>query len=756
MAQSTGVTGPRRLLTRLRAVMREPRSGQDKLNQVVRLIAADMVAEVCSCYLTRAGEVLELFATEGLKPEAVHRTRLGYGEGLVGTIAVTAQPLTLSDAQSHPAFAYRPETGEEIYQSLMGVPISHGGKVIGVLVVQNKTRRHYDEEEVEALEIVAMVLAELAAGGELVNPHELSGPEGAVTRTQMLDGMPLVGGLGMGTVVIHRPSVHIIDVVAEDPGRERARLFQAAQRMQADVDRKLDAPDMVGSGAHRDVLETYRMFARDSGWLARITEAIASGLTAEAAVSHVQADMRARMSKVPSALFRERLHDLDDLANRLLHYLSGTNEQRVPVPQEGEFIVVARSMGPAEFLDYDRDRLRGLILEEGSPTMHVTIMARAFSVPVVGRVRDALQRISADETAIVDGVRGEVVVQPGDDLIDHYREETVARAARRATYERLRDSPARTLDGTDISLNINVGLEVDVDHLDATGAEGVGLFRTEIPFMISARFPDVPSQTELYRRILTKADNRPVVFRTLDIGGDKRLPYLPQMEEDNPALGWRAIRIGLDRPQILRNQLRALIRAAGDGALRVMFPMVSDVSELVAARAMLDHALDQARAGGEPVPAAVHVGVMLEVPALLWQLDDLLPQIAFLSVGTNDLMQFLYASDRGNPRMAGRYDILSPAMLALVEGLVAQCARHQVELAVCGEAAGETVQALGLIGVGVRRLSMPPSRIGAVKLMIRSLRLGELEAYLAVIRRWQVASLRVPLGNFARDHGISI
>lgn len=756
MNPTNPVSGPRRLLRRIRDVMAGGGSAQHRLDQVVKLIAGDMVAEVCSCYLMRAGEVLELFATQGLNPESVHSTRLRVGEGLVGHIAAYGRPLNLADAQSHPLYAYRPETGEEIYQSLMGVPITRDGRVVGVLVVQNRTRRHYDEEEVEALLIIAMVLAELVAGGDLVNPQELIESQGAIPGTEVLDGLPLVAGVGLGVIVAHSPQVVVHDLVADDPNHERERLANAVESLQSDVDRLLDAPDLAQAGVHRDILETYRMFSRDSGWLRRIDEAIGSGLVADAAVVRVRDDMRLRLSQATDHYIRERIADLDDLANRLLKYLSGAEDVPRANQFDAPFILVARSLGPAEFFDYDRDLMRGVVLEEGSPATHVTIIARAFEVPLIGRVRDALARLRSGETAIVDGERGQIVTRPSGNLIQAVQEFDTNRAAQRVAYQALRDEPARTRDGVDITMSINAGLLVDLDRLHESGADGVGLFRTEIPFMISAEFPDVDAQSDLYANIFRQAADKPVVFRTLDIGADKRLPYLPLDEEENPALGWRSIRIGLDQPAILRQQLRALIQAAAGRPLSIMFPMVSQVAEFESARHLVDRELARAQELGHPLPERVRAGVMLEVPALIWELDRLWPLVDFISVGTNDLMQFLFASDRSNPKVADRYSLLTQSGLSLMADITARAADAEVELSVCGEAAGRPLEAMALIGCGVRHLSMAPSRLGGIKMMIRSLSYEPLRKYVTSLRAGATTNLRQSLRGYARDHNIVI
>ena len=756
MEQGLAPTGSRRLLRRLRDIMAGSGSAQQRLDKIVQVIAADMVAEVCSAYIMRAGEVLELFATEGLRREAVHNTRLRVGEGLVGVIAATARPLALADAQAHPDFAYRPETGEEIYHSLMGVPILRSGRVLGVLIVQNRTLRNYTEDEVEALQTIAMVLAELAASGELVEPGELAPSDGIALLPLRLDGTRLNAGLALGVAVLHAPRIVIRQIVAEDPEAELVRLGDAVNGMQSAIDALLAASDVADGGEHRDILETYRMFAADRGWLARIREAVRSGLTAEAAVQKVQDDNHARMNQISDHYLRERLLDLEDLANRLQQHLAGGATSAVAAELPDEFILVARSMGPAELLDYDRRRLKGLVLEEGSPTAHVAIVARALDIPVVGRVRDVLAKVEAGDLVVVDGDHDQVFVRPGEDIQEAIQANVEMRLAQKEKYAEIREAPTQTLDGVSVALHLNAGLFIDLPYLDETGAAGIGLYRTEIPFMVQDSFPDVDQQAELYGRILDHAGDRPVTFRTLDIGGDKVLPYLPDAEEENPAMGWRAIRIALDRPAMLRQQIRALLRAASGRCLRIKFPMVAEVAEFEAAVAVLRIEQQRAMARGLTPPSELKVGVMLEVPALLWQLPALLPMVDFVAVGSNDLLQFLFASDRGNPRLAGRYDPLAPAILALFRGLVRECERHDVPLSLCGEMAGSPLDAMALLGVGFRTLSMAPSAVGPVKMMVRSLRLGPLEELLSSMQDSPDHSLRAKLAAFARDHDVII
>jgi phosphotransferase system enzyme I (PtsP) len=754
MEPGATVPGSRRLLRRLRDVMAGSGTAQERLDRIVKIIAADMVAEVCSCYVMRAGEVLELFATEGLRPEAVHRTRLRIGEGLVGVIAATARPLALADAQSHADFAYRPETGEEIYHSLMGVPILRGGRVLGVLVVQNRTRRHYTEDEIETLQTIAMVLAELAASGALVSPAELQPSEGIALLPMRLEGIKLNAGLASGVAVLHEPRVRIRQVVAEDPQAELQRLQGAVKAMQSAIDDLLASSDLAPGGEHRDILEAYRMFAADRGWVQRMTEAVHSGLTAEAAVQKVQDETRARMSQVSDPYIRERLADLDDLGNRLQQHLAGGPSIAAELPEET--ILIARSMGPAELLDYDRRRLKGLVLEEGSPSAHVTVVARALDIPVIGRVKDVLAKIEPGDLVVVDADEQQVLVRPSEDLQQAVSARLEARAGRRLAYAALRDLPAMTRCGTEIALQLNAGLLLDLPYLDETGAAGIGLFRTELAFMLRDNFPSVGQQAATYRRALEHADTRPVTFRTLDIGGDKLLPYMADIADENPAMGWRAIRIALDRPAMLRQQLRALLRAATGRHLRVMFPMVAETAEFEAARALLDLEVERAAQRAIAPPTKIEVGVMFEVPALLWELPQLLPKVDFLSVGTNDLVQFLFAADRGNPRLAQRYDPLGAPVLRLLAEVVQACRDARVPVAVCGEMAGQPIDAMALIGIGFRTLSMAPANLGPIKAMIRSLDLAPLEELLAGLTRLPPRDLRSRLGDFARDHGVVV
>lgn len=725
----SNLAGPRLLLRRLREVMAEPITAQERLDKIVVLIAANVVAEVCSVYILRADGVLELYATEGLKAEAVHQASLRVGQGLVGLIAAEARPLNLPNARAHPGFAYLPETGEEEYNSFLGVPILRAGRTLGVLVVQNKSHRTYLEDEVEAMQTTAMVIAEMVAAGEL----EAIAQKGTgldLSRPIHAIGVPLSEGVGLGHVVLHEPRVVVTNLIAEDTDRESHRLEAAINRLRLSIDDLLSSGEIAAMGEHRDVLEAYRMFANDRGWIRKIEEAIRNGLTAEAAVEKVQSDMRARMLRQTDPYLRERLHDLDDLAHRLIRELMGRQHGPLASELPQDAIIVARNMGAAELLDYGRDRIRGLVLEEGGPTSHVTIVARALGIPTVGQVDDIVSLADAGDAIIVDGEAGEVYLRPAPDVENAYAEKVRFRARRQAQYRRLRNKPSITKDGVEISLQMNAGLLVDLPHLAEAGAVGVGLFRTELQFMVASSFPRMREQQAQYEQVLDAADGKPITFRSLDIGGDKVLPYLRSIQEENPAMGWRALRLGLDRPGLLRTQMRALLKAAAGRELKLMFPMVAEVDEFLKAKSLVEREIKHLRRHDHAVPENIRLGVMIEVPSLLFQLDELLHHVDFVSVGSNDLFQFFCAVDRGNTRVSDRFDPINLAFLRALKAIVDAANKAHVPVTLCGELAGRPLEAMALIGLGYRDLSMSPASLGPVKAMLRSLDAGRLSARL--------------------------
>lgn len=742
------------MLRRLREVMAEHESAQARLDKVVMLIASNIVAEVCSLYLRRRDGSLELVATEGLNPGAVHNTHLKPGEGLVGLVAEQAEPKQFADAQHHPAFSYRPETGEEAYHSFVGVPILRGGHTIGVLTVQNRTMRQYGDEEVEALQTTAMVIAETLASGGIVSDEVTA--ETRRDSNARFTGQPISESVALGHVVLHEPRIVVTRLIAEDAELELRRLQQAIEDLTGQIDDMMERGDLARAGEHHEVLEAFRMFAHDHGWRRRLHEALATGLTAEAAVQRVRNDTRARMLRMPDQRFRDRLHDIDDLSNRLLRFLSGGTETAATGSLPEDAIVIARTMGPAELLDYDRQRLRGLVLEEGGVNSHVAIVARALGIAAITQCKGVLEAVEQGDAAIVDAQGGELHLRPTQEVISAYADKVRFQARKQAQYAALRNVPAMTLDDQRVGLHINAGLLFDLPHLDQSGADGIGLFRTELQFMISSTFPRLDQQTRLYKSILDSAGGRPVVFRSLDVGGDKVIPYFRAGAEENPALGWRAIRMALDRPALFRTQIRALLRAAQGRELRVMLPMISDVSEFETARALIDRELTILKKHGRTEPSKLMVGAMIEVPALLWQLDSLLPLTDFVSVGSNDLVQFLFAADRGNDRVSGRFDALSPAALRALRQIVLAADRHGTPLTLCGEMAGRPLEAMALVGLGFRSISMAPASVGPVKAMVLSLDAENLRSRLDTLLEERKTSLREDLKRFAAETGVQI
>jgi phosphotransferase system enzyme I (PtsP) len=637
------------------------------------------------------------------------------------------------------------------------VPVLRAGNTLGVLVVQNRAKRTYSEEEVEALQTTAMVLAEMIASGEL-SALAPPGAEPAARRSLHLKGMALSEGIALGHVVLHEPRVVVTNYIADDVPKELKHLDAAIDTLRTDLDQLLEQGDVVDGGEHRDVLEAYRMFAYDAGWVHRLQEAVMTGLTAEAAVERVQSDTRARMLRQTDPYLRERLHDLDDLANRLMRQLTGRNHapSRENLPENA--ILIARSMGPAALLDYDRKRLRGLVLEEGGPQSHVAIVARALGIAAVGEIDNATGIADPGDAIIVDGTAGDVHLRPLPDLEAAYAERVRLRARRQQQYQALRDLPCVTRDGEEITLLINAGLSVDLPHIADTGAAGIGLFRTELQFMVAPNFPRASEQYTLYRAVLDAAADKPVTFRTLDIGGDKVLPYMRNIEEENPALGWRAIRLGLDRPALLRTQLRALLRAAGGRSLKVMFPMIAAVAEFSQAKALVERELTHLRRHGHKLPDAVEVGSMVEVPSLLYQLDELLEHADFLSVGSNDLVQFLYAVDRGNPRVSTRFDPLSAPVLRALKDISEKSREYGKLATVCGELASQPIGALALTALGYRSLSLAPSAVGPVKAMLLDLDVGKAAEFLypLIEKRNATMPIRAHLEKFAADGGLQL
>ncbi|ODT00345.1 MAG: phosphoenolpyruvate--protein phosphotransferase [Erythrobacter sp. SCN 62-14] len=731
----TAAAAARQILTRLTEVMASRLHAQGKLDQVVEIIGECLSSEVCSIYLLREG-MLELFATRGLNQSAVHVTRMAIGEGLTGLIADKVETLNLAEAKAHPDFLYRPETGEEKFHSFAGVPIVYRERAVGVLCVQHVDPRRYEDVEIEALQTTAMVLSELITNAELVDEEEARGLTADQTGPQTLSGLTLVKGLGSGFAVYHQPRVEITQVMAEDTEAERQRVYRAFARMREQIDGLAGQAEFGVGGEHEEVLETYKMFSYDEGWSRRINEAIDSGLTAEAAIERVQQHTRMRMREIDDPLLADRMHDLEDLANRLIRIVAGQIGTAASQGLRRDTILIARNLGPAELLEYDRRRLKGVILEEGSLTAHVVIVARAMNVPVLGRARGEKGAglrgvIREGDEVLLDATAGNAIIRPLPQVAEAFQARFAKSREKQAAYASLRDVEPFTRCGTRIQVMMNAGLRDDMSALAMTGADGVGLFRTEFQFLVSATLPQRERQTRLYRDVLDAAGDKPVIFRTVDIGGDKSVPYLAAgsgEHDENPAMGWRALRLALEREGLMKAQARSLLEAAAGRSLYVMFPMVSEPWEFDEAKAVFDEQLAFLRAKKRLLPERIHFGAMLEVPALAEVLDLMLPKLGFLSIGTNDLTQFLFAADRANPKLAQRYDWLSVSIMRFLRRVMQTSLGSGVDIGVCGEMGGRRLEALALLGIGYRRLSITPAAVGPIKELIRKVDLSEITA----------------------------
>ncbi|MDF3024721.1 MAG: ptsI [Alphaproteobacteria bacterium] len=668
---------PRRIMQTLRDLMNSAQPADTKLDEIVRLVARELRADECSCYIQRAGEVLELYASSNLEPAAC--TEMGrVGEGDIGDVAAAASPIVIGDKK------------EGTYRSFCGVPVLRGGRVRGVLAVRSKSPRNYGEETVDILQTIAMVVAEIVITGGLLTRLEINSSFSSGGKPTHVSGASLARGLAIGTAVLYEPGIAMQQIVAEDAKAEKARLAEALASMHNAIDRMLNRNAVLSGTESRDILEAYQMFAKDRGWLARIDATIEKGLSAEAAVQRVQNETRARMMQISDAYIRERLQDLEDLSNRLLSHL----------------------------------------------------MIHNF--------------VFNGDQVIVDGDHGMVYIGPGDYIVDLYTKTMDARDKRASLYRQKGQQQSVTQDGIKVAVHLNAGLMNEVDSVAALGADGIGLYRTELSFMGWQKYPLVVTQAEFYGNIMDKMAGKPVVFRTLDIGGDKPLPYFKAPEEENPALGWRAIRIGMDRPAVLRTQFRAFIRGSRGRPLKIMLPFVTEVAEFERAKEFLEMEKVRARGNGITVPDKIELGAMIEVPSILWQLDTLLNVADFVAVGTNDLMQYLFAADRNNFALRNRYDVLSPAMLRVMKDIADKCTAANVPFSVCGEMAGTPLEAMVLIALGYRQLSVSAQSVEAVKGMLPTLDTTTLKPYLDQLMQSREHSLRERLLSFARDHHVNL
>ena len=725
-----------------------------RFDKVMNALAKQTKSDGAVCFLLIEENYLELFAAKGLNSKATNQVALKVGDGIIGKVALNKRTRVVKDFTKEPDFIYRAGAGEEKFKSILASPIIRWGRSIGVFGLYKKEIYPFSKQERETLETFAMIFAEWAASDEMRIYKEEFIKQRGITISDKMKGVSLSRGYGVGAAVVHRRRQIIKNLFAEDKKEELERLTDAHTRMNADLDEKFNT-SKLGLGEHADILDAYRMFAKDKGLFNKIAGHIDGGLTAEAAVERAYEDMWNRLSATQDTYLKERLHDLRDIADRLQTYLSGNNSD-VKISDLDSIVLVAQTLGPADLMDYDYKKIKALILEDGTPTMHVAIVAKALGIPVVSKIKDLAKDIRNGDTIAVDGDEGFVYIRPSDKVLATFEQKICKIKNEAAQLESLKNLPAKTLDKQKVYLYVNIGLDFDLNYIESTNCDGVGLYRTEIPFMTADKLPDVETQISYYKKLFDKAQNKKIIFRSLDVGSDKLLPYWAYSGEENPAIGWRSIRITLDRRALLRQQMRAFIRAAKGKELYVMFPMIANLAEFRDAKETFLIELEKEKEISNDVPSKVHIGIMVEVPSVVFQLDSILPETDFISVGTNDLAQFIFACDRTNNRLANRYDVLSVSFLKVMKEIITKANQHNVLCSVCGEMASNPLEAMVLLGLGYRHLSSSGASFAKVKKMVRTSNTKELADYMDTLLNFNERTLRPQLIAYARDHGIEI
>lgn len=720
------------LMESLRLLMAKEMSPNKRLDMLLTLLCETLYMPTVVLYMMRPGDVLECCKMVGRSVELPSFIRLG--EGIIGQVALDRKMiLDCSKSAKH--------------KTMLAVPVVRGNEVLAVLTLLSKKTEFLTQDIIDAVQNVSMVLAEFLMDSE-TEKNKFS-PLKDVPVSKVYEGVGMVRGFAIGEVMLHRHVEIEGPLLATHPEHELKRLNMAFSRVQGTIRRRLAR--VANSSEEKELFESYLLFLNDPDWKTKIVGAIMTGLSAPAALQKIGDEMLEKMRAVSDSYIRERARDFQGLTMRLMSALMHKKHKK---KLNGSKILVADTLGAAELLEYDLKHIKGIIVEDGSQTSHIVIVARAYRIPLLGGVKMATRLFEDTVLVAVDTTAGKVYVRPSDEVLDDLKTRQNLWKKTQTLQNKGRDKPCVTRDKIPISLMLNLGVSGAWDKLPV--ADGVGLYRTELLFMASKTLPDLHSQADAYKRALVLAKNKPVVFRTLDIGSDKVLPYFEKQNEENPAMGWRSIRMVLDRRALLRTQLQALLQATVGKTLYVMFPMITNVSEFVEAKRTLELEVQNAIACKEKLPASIKVGTMLEVPALLFQLDYLLPLVDFISVGTNDLAQFMFAADRTNPQISKRYDVLSPAFLKTLKHIVDYCNKYHVKCSVCGEMAGSPLDALALLGIGVRTLSLSPDALPAVKTAIRSLSLNKFRVYLLSQLNSCQPSLRNMLSSYLRDHHVQI
>lgn len=724
---------------------------QETLENIVKIVAERMGTEVCSLYLFDSKEErLTLWATTGLERAAVGKVTMGVDEGLTGMVIEKNEPVMVVDALAHPRYKYFPETGEERYHSFLGVPIADKRAALGVLVVQTLRRRRFSPHELRLLRAITTQVRGIIVQARLVESLESKEKERQEYRKRMVDairrlhvyektgdggttgakrrpgqfrlsGAGASPGFGMGHAHLQHSEVSLDDVDerrSDDPEAELQRLADAIERSVAEMVRIKEKMHALAPEVDGALFDAQRMMLEDVTFIGKIESRIRDGAAAESALKDVVAEYVEAFLAMSDGYLRERATDVRDIGQHLLRNLLGRDERDAGFDRD--VVLVAHELTLADLSMMEHDHLKGIVLASGGVTSHASILAKSFEIPTVVGVGHVAEVLHEGDNVVVDGNSGVVYVNPSVDVMREYTRLAKEYRAFNLELESIREAKAVTTDGHRVNLYANVGLFGDLHFADLHGAEGVGLYRTEFPFLSYKDFPNEEEQLTLYRKVIERMAGRPVTIRTLDLGADKYPSYLTIGREENPFLGWRSIRISLELPEIFKAQLRAILRAGASGRVRILFPMISSLEELRRVKELLEEARQELDESGQPFDRAMPVGIMIEVPAAVWIAPRLIEEVDFFSIGTNDLIQYLLAVDRNNSKVAPLYEPLHPAVLAAVAD-VAQAAKDAGKMVgMCGEMASDPLCTLPLIGMGLDDLSMGPFFIPVIKRFIRS------------------------------------
>jgi len=713
------------LLKRLKKTLSVLGEAQARLNKIVKIIADSMNSEVCSIYLINKYSILELYATEGLRSKAVHYSQLNVGQGLVGKIAATAEPIKTSQVSKTKGFRYLPETGEEIYNSFLGVPIQRLGKMLGVLVIQNLKNREFTDDDVYGLEIVAMVIAEMAELGAFTSSDGSDELNHNKKNSLTINGLVGKEGIVTGNTVLLEPQIKIENPIADNTNLEKLKLKKSISKLNDQLSEIISKKHFKKKGDFLEILETHKLLIEDKSWIKRMESSIDSGLSAVVAVEKEQTTTKIRIAKVQNFYFKERLNEFYEISNILLKIL--TNQKTyINLEDIKEPILIARNISPLELVSL-RHQLKGIILEDGSVGSHTTIVSRALNIPLLIQTKDIISKISNGDKVILDADQGLVYVRPDKTILELYSSKLKLRTKVKKTFLESKNLEAKTLDNKKIFLMMNAGLMAELPSLDDSGADGVGLYRTELQFLISNKVPKRAEQAEIYCKVLDSAGTNPVFFRTLDIGSDKILPTITPEIEPNPTLGWRAIRLTLERSGVFKMQVQALIRGAKGRNLNIVIPLVTEPNEFLQAKDIILDEIDREKKRNRIVPNLIQIGAMLEVPSLAFAPNSFFKSVDFLMVGGNDLKQFFFAADRENEKVRKRYDMLSASFLSFLKLIIKKSESYKLPLSYCGEDAGRPIEALVLCSLGFKTLSMQPNCIAPVKSLLRNIKLSQIK-----------------------------